>query len=128
VAFLHPTQEQLAEIASGPAGPVVMVNLLRFRRDEQGEIVGRESYLSYSEAVLPMVAAVGGKPVWGGRGDSVLIGDGRDDWDAVVLVEYPSRQAFLEMATSEEYAAIYHLRTDGLETTAIIATTPGELA
>lgn len=123
--YLHPTQEQIAEIAAGPEGPIVMVNLMRFTRDEAGELVGHESYLRYSEAVLPMVTAVGGKPVWGGRAEMVFIGDERDSWDSVVLVEYPSRKAFLEMAMSQEYADIHHLRTDGLETTAIIVTTPG---
>jgi uncharacterized protein (DUF1330 family) len=31
-----------------------------------------------------------------------------------VLVEYPTRQAFLEMIGSEEYRAIGHLRTEAL--------------
>jgi uncharacterized protein (DUF1330 family) len=32
----------------------------------------------------------------------------------VVLVEYPSRQAFLDMTGSPEYQAIGHLRTEAL--------------
>jgi uncharacterized protein (DUF1330 family) len=42
-----------------------------------------------------------------------LLGDGR--WDSVLLVECPTRQAFLEMIASAEYQAIGHLRTTALE-------------
>jgi uncharacterized protein (DUF1330 family) len=33
----------------------------------------------------------------------------------VILVRYPSVQAFLDMVTSEGYQAITHLRTEALE-------------
>ena len=39
---------------------------------------------------------------------------GEDSWDLVVLVEYPTRQAFLDMIGSAEYQAIGHLRTEAL--------------
>ncbi len=41
-----------------------------------------------------------------------LLGEGR--WDVVLLVEYPSRQAFLDMVGSAEYQEIAHLRTEAL--------------
>ena len=44
---------------------------------------------------------------------SPLIGDA--GWDLVVLVEYPSRQAFLDMIGSAAYQEIGHLRTEALE-------------
>ena len=128
MAFHEPTQEQLAAIMARPDEPVVMGNLLRYKRDAAGNVVGHESYLKYSEAVLPMLTSVGGAPLWGGRADSVFIGDDRDDWDAVVVVQYPSPSAFVQMVSSEEYTAIHHLRIDGLETTAIVACTPGAIA
>jgi uncharacterized protein (DUF1330 family) len=34
-----------------------------------------------------------------------------------VLVEYPTRQAFLDMVTSPDYLEIAHLRTEALERT-----------
>jgi uncharacterized protein (DUF1330 family) len=39
---------------------------------------------------------------------------GEDSWDLVVLVEYPTGQAFLDMIGSAEYQAIGHLRTEAL--------------
>jgi hypothetical protein len=42
----------------------------------------------------------------------VLLGD--DSWDLVLLVEYPTRRAFVEMIQSQGYQAIAHLRTEAL--------------
>jgi uncharacterized protein (DUF1330 family) len=127
MSFIHPTPEQQQAMANGPDGNVVMLNLLRFRRDESGEPVGFASYMKYSELVAPMLEKVGGSLVWGGRADHVFIGDGRDDWDTVMLVKYPSRAAFIEMTSSQEYLAIHHHREEGLETSALVACTPGVL-
>ncbi|HEX8753461.1 MAG TPA: DUF1330 domain-containing protein [Solirubrobacterales bacterium] len=87
--------------------PVTMLNLLAFRPDG-----GRERYAEYGEAVAPLLERVGGRMTFAGQGAAALIG-GRS-WDLVLLVEYPSRQAFLEMIGSEDYQAIAHLRTEAL--------------
>ena len=51
--------------------------------------------------VVQMVEARGGKVLWMGKADQVLIGDvDANDWDAVALVQYPSRKAFIDMVTS----------------------------
>lgn len=86
-------------IASLPdAGPVVMVNLLRLR--------DRAAYRRYSELAMPLIKARGGTVLWAGNGEAVAFGDAQADrWDYVVLVRYPSRAAFLDMARSPEYAA-----------------------
>ena len=86
---------------------VVMLNLLRFQPEG-----GRERYADYGAAVAPLLEQVGGRIVFAGEPAPPLLGD--DSWDLVALVEYPSRQAFLEMVSSPEYAAIGHLRTEAL--------------
>jgi uncharacterized protein (DUF1330 family) len=88
-------------------GPVVMLNLLRFRPDG-----GQERYAEYGAAVAPLLERVGGRIVIAGEPAAPLLGD--DSWDLVALVEYPSRQAFLEMISSPEYGEIGHLRTEAL--------------
>ena len=101
-------------------GPVVMLNLLKFKeRADTGDVGGRESYNRYGRDVKPMVEALGGRIIWHGRADQLLIGE--EDWDAVALVEYPSRKAFLEMATSKQMGDIHHNREAGLERTVLIA-------
>lgn len=89
-------------------GPVTMLNLLAFKPDG-----GQERYAEYGAAVLPLLERVGGKVVFQGAAAPALLGEG--SWDLVLLVEYPSRGAFLEMIQSPEYQAIAHLRTEALE-------------
>ena len=50
--------------------------------------------------------------VFRGAASPALLGE--DSWDLVVLVEYPTRQAFLDMIGSPDYQAIAHLRTEAL--------------
>ena len=57
--------------------------------------------------------------------DQTLIGDpAEQDWDAVALVQYPSRAAFIDMATSKDYEAAHEHREAGLERTVLLACTP----
>ncbi len=92
---------------AGDGTPVVMLNLLAFRPDG-----GRERYEEYGEGVAPLLAKVGGRIIFMGAPASPLLGN--EVWDLVVLVEYPTRQAFLDMVGSAEYGAIAHLRTEAL--------------
>jgi uncharacterized protein (DUF1330 family) len=87
--------------------PVVMLNLLAFTPEG-----GRERYGEYGAAVAPLVERAGGRILFAGTPATALLGD--DSWDLVALVEYPTRQAFLEMIGSEEYRAIAHLRSEAL--------------
>jgi uncharacterized protein (DUF1330 family) len=108
--------------ASKDEGPVVMLNLLKFKaRADSGDVSGRESYNRYSRDVKPMVEALGGRIIWHGRAEQLLIGDESQEWDAVALVEYPSRKAFIEMATSKQMGNIHHNREAGLDRTVLIA-------
>jgi uncharacterized protein (DUF1330 family) len=87
--------------------PVVMLNLLALKPDG-----GEERYMEYGAAVAPLLEKAGGRIVWAGAPAPALLGEG--SWDLVALVEYPTRQAFLEMIGSPEYQAIAHLRTEAL--------------
>lgn len=87
--------------------PVVMLNLLAFRPDG-----GRERYEEYGAAVAPLLERASGRVAFLGEPAPALLGP--DSWDLVVLVEYPTRQAFLDMIASPEYQAIAHLRTEAL--------------
>ena len=92
---------------AGEEGPVVMLNLLAFKPEG-----GEERYLEYGAAVAPLLEKAGGRIVFAGAAAPALIGE--EGWDLVALVEYPSRQAFLEMIGSPEYQEIAHLRTEAL--------------
>jgi uncharacterized protein (DUF1330 family) len=92
---------------AGEGTPVMMLNLLSFRPDG-----GRERYMEYGAAVAPLLEKAGGRILFAGEPATALLGE--DSWDLVVLVEYPTRQAFLEMVGSAAYDAIGHLRTEAL--------------
>jgi uncharacterized protein (DUF1330 family) len=86
-------------------GPVVMVNLMRFReRSLDGDGSGWDAYLRYSALTVPMIKARGGTLLWTGNAKAVALGaqDG-NKWDYVALVYYPSVAAFIDMMTSADY-------------------------
>ena len=121
-----PNAEQFQQLAAAPdRGPVVMVNLIKFRSSaEASDEDGVAEYRRYGDVVLEMVQAQGGRLLWAGTGDQVLIGDAEQDWDAVALVEYPSRAAFIEMVSRPEYLEAHAHRERALERTVVIACTP----
>jgi uncharacterized protein (DUF1330 family) len=116
---LEPTPEQLAALAARPAdAPVVMINLLQFRADG-----GRDNYLRYAQEVAPHLQRVGGTARYAGAAPGVVIGDGEKPWwDAIIVVEYPSPAAFLDMVSNEEYLKVHEYRAAGLDRGDLIAT------
>jgi uncharacterized protein (DUF1330 family) len=89
-------------------GPIVMVNLMRFRdRSLDGEGSGWDAYLRYSALTVPMIKARGGTLLWTGDAKAVALGPrAGNQWDYVALVYYPSVAAFIDMMTSSDYENI----------------------
>jgi uncharacterized protein (DUF1330 family) len=106
-------------------GPVVMVNLMRFReRSLDGDGSGWDAYLRYSALTVPMIKARGGTLLWTGDAKAVALGepDGQQ-WDYLALVYYPTVAAFLDMMTSADYENRCDLhRRNGCAEHVIIAT------
>lgn len=82
------------------------LNLLRFRSraaypsgSDFEPCSGREAYQRYLDIVSVKVAAVGGQVQWMTDVLARLTGPEGEEWDAVVVVRYPSFKAFLGMAT-----------------------------
>lgn len=100
-------------------GPVVMLNLLRFREDG-----GRERYMEYARAFAPFAVKYGVEVVYAGDGGAPLVAEAGQAWDAVLLVKYPSRAAFLAMVADPEYLAITHLRSSALAEAVLQPTQP----
>jgi uncharacterized protein (DUF1330 family) len=122
---VEPTHEQFAALAARPPdAPVVMINLLQFRADG-----GRESYLRYTREVAPHLQRVGGTVRYAGASPTVVIGDGEKPWwDAIIVVEYPSPAAFLDMVADEEYLKVHEYRAAGLDRGDLIATSTWTMA
>ena len=124
---IYPAPEQIQDLLTGPADrPVVMVNLLRFktRADAPDEgLSGEEAYRRYADAMRTFVESRGGRFLWVGRVDSQVIGTGGEGFQMIGLVEYPSRQAFLAIASDPEVQEIGVHRAAGLESQWLIAAT-----
>jgi len=88
---------------------VYMLNLLRFK-DDGGKM---KYYREYGAAVVPMVTAKNGGPEINLKGIGPVIAD--EEIDRLILVRYPSVEAFREMITSDAYQKIAHLRTESIE-------------
>ena len=106
-------------LAEDPGGPVVMLNLLRFKPDG-----GREGYRRYTDAFAEQSARFGAKVVYAGDCSTVLVAPESHAWDALLVVEYPSRAAFSQMVADPEYQKITHLRTEALAEAVLQATVP----
>jgi uncharacterized protein (DUF1330 family) len=101
-----------------PGGPVVMLNLLRFKPDG-----GRESYAKYAAALQgTYLDKYGAEIVYAGHGSTALVADDGQAWDAVLLVRYPSRQHFSRMVADQEYQQFTHFRTEALTEAVLQAT------
>jgi uncharacterized protein (DUF1330 family) len=107
---IHMSDDDVDRLLSeDPGGPVVMLNLLRFRPDG-----GRERYMEYASRAIPIAERFGADALYVGDGDRALVAEEGQAWDAVVLMRYPSRQAFADMVRDPEYRATAHLRTEAL--------------
>ncbi len=98
-------------------GKVVMLNLLKFK-----PAGGAESYAQYVNRVTPILERIGARAIFAGPVTTTVIGN--KPWDSMLLVEYPSRKAFLEMVSSPEYQAVSHFREDALEHSELHAISP----
>jgi uncharacterized protein (DUF1330 family) len=123
----RPRIEALAADASG--GPIVMLNLLRFRAraaypdGRPTSLTGREAYELYATAMQKVIAEHGGRLLFTGDIRALVIGEVEDMWDTCALVEYPSAAAFAAIATSPEVAEIGVHRAAGLEGQLLIRAT-----
>lgn len=128
----YPEASQFEELMKGPEdSPVVMLNLLSFKDRADGGNAGKggqESYGLYAEKMKKFVESKGGRFIWSGRVDSMVIGESDVDFDVVALVEYPNRKAFVEIASSAHVREIGKDRADGLAGQWLIATTEADLA
>lgn len=97
--------------------PFVMLNLLKFKPEG-----GRKAYMRYVVESEPFVKGVGAEVIYFGKATEMVYGS--EDWDFVMLVRYPSRKAFLQMANDPGYLEVHKYREDGLERAVLYATDP----
>jgi uncharacterized protein (DUF1330 family) len=116
---VNPTGADMkAFLAADPDAPIVMLNLLRFAEG------GAERYDAYLAHFRPHAEKVGAHVVYYGHGTAPVVAEQGQDWDAVLLVSYPSRRAFSEMVRDPGYQEGTHLRTEALVEAVLQPTVP----
>ncbi len=102
-------------------GPMVMVNLLKFRDKadypdgSNPEMTGKQAYAVYGAAVMKCLELVGGKGLFSADVSGLILGDVEELWDMVALAYYPSPQAMMQMVGLPEYQGIEIHRFAGLK-------------
>lgn len=127
---LRPNAKQITRLVTGDnKSPIYMVNLLKFKNyanypDKRvTKLSGQEAYSIYAEELEPYLKQVGGKIIFQGEVNNLLIGTVDELWDAVAVVYYPSRNALLKMINNTDYQKIEIHRQAGLEGQLNIETT-----
>ncbi|WP_310497053.1 DUF1330 domain-containing protein [Sandarakinorhabdus sp.] len=129
---IDPSADQVRRLRdAGRDGPVVMLNLLKFRADADypadagmAPCSGIEAYARYQHAFTVTVGAISQAQVlYDGPAEQVFIGMAgtpETDWDKVLLVRYPSRQHFLGMMADAGYRGALVHRYAGLARTVLL--------
>lgn len=94
-------------------GPVHMLNLVRLRDaavyPDGRQATGAEAYAAYGRESGPVFRRLGGRIIWTGSFELMLIGPEAERWDRCFIAEYPSAAAFVEMVKDPEYQnAVVH--------------------
>jgi len=107
--MIEPAVADLEAFRKGDDGqPFVLVQLLRFSEG------GRDKYLQYSATAQPILRALGAQVLYAGECVKPLVAGEGQAWDAVVVIRYPSRSAFVQMLGDPGFRAIADLRRAAL--------------
>ena len=126
---IDPTADQVRALRdNGRDGPVVMLNLLKFRdmaAYDDGEVIsGAAAYARYQHAFTVTVGAISQAEVlFDGPAEQVFIGiagTAEADWDKVLMVRYPPRGHFLAMMADPGYRLALRHRYAGLARTVLL--------
>ena len=126
---IDPTGDQVRALRDqGRDGPVVMLNLLKFRGmaayDDGEAITGAAAYARYQHAFTVTVGAISHAEVlYEGPVEQVFVGmagTSETDWDMVLIVRYPSRGHFLAMMAAPAYRDALRHRYAGLARTVLL--------
>src|SRR4051812_33479012 len=108
MGHIDPTKEVFAQFRSNDRpGPIHMLNLVRLlgraAYPDGRSASGAEAYAAYGRESGPVFERLGGRIVWQGRFELMLIGPADERWDHCFIAEYPSVAAFAEMIRDPVY-------------------------
>lgn len=127
---VDPTKERFAVFRSLERdGPVHMLNLIRLRDraayEDGRTATGAEAYAAYGRESRPVFERLGGRQVWLGVPELMLIGPEAERWDVAFIAEYPSGAAFVEMLRDPGYREAVKHRTAAVADSRLLRLRPG---
>ena len=109
-------------------GPIHMLNLVKLRDradyEDGREMSGKEAYAAYGKESAPVFQRLGGKIVWRGAQELVVIGPSEEAWDLCFIAEYPSPAAFVQMLGDPDYRKAMAHRQAAVEDSRLIRMAP----
>lgn len=79
-------------------GPVQMLNLIRLHEEAQypegPRGSGAEAFAAYGRISAPVLAQLGGRILWRGGFEQMLVGPEGERWDICFIAEYPNVEVF----------------------------------
>jgi uncharacterized protein (DUF1330 family) len=131
---IDPTKQAFAQFRENDRqGPIHMLNLVRLnaqaRYADGRQVTGAEAYAAYGRESRPVFARLGGRIVWQGKFELMLIGPSEERWDHCFIAEYPSVTAFVEMIRDPVYREAVKHRQAAVEDSRLIRLaqlSPGE--
>lgn len=115
-------------------GPIHMLNLVALRDVAQypddhanadKTITGKEAYAAYGRETGHIFAGLGGKIIWRGKMELMLIGPEDKHWDICFIAQYPDVAAFLSMIKDPEYRVASAHRQAAVRDSRLIRMNPG---
>ena len=131
MAYIDPTKEIFAAFReNNREGPIQMLNLVRLRaaaRYPDGrKATGADAYAAYGRESSPVFQRLGGKIVWQGKFELMLIGPQSERWDLCFIAEYPGVSALVEMIRDPVYREAVKHRQAAVEDSRLIRCAPAK--
>jgi len=128
-AYIDPTKQAFAEFRKDDReGPIHMLNLVRLHAQahypDGRQATGAEAYAAYGSESRSVFTRLGGKIVWHGKFELMLIGPSQERWDHCFIAEYPCVSAFVEMIRDPIYREAVKHRQAAVEDSRLIRFAP----
>ena len=126
---IDPTKEQFAAFLKIESKePIWMLNQIRLRAQaaypDGRAVSGAAAYQTYARESGPIFVALGGRILWSGRPEGMLIGPDSESWDIAFVAAYPDAQAMIDMIRNPDYQAAARHRTAAVADSRLIRMAP----
>jgi len=123
--YIDPEREQFEQFKELPRDtPIHMLNLIKLKEVSSYEdgtaTTGAEAYAAYGRESGPIFQRVGGKILWRGAPECMVIGPADEQWDIAFIAYYPNSGAFMEMVTDPDYQQAVKHRQAAVDTSRLV--------